>query len=157
MAKVLAIWSSDFFDVTWKRRGAIHSTKIPTGPTGKSGGPKRWTRFFETFSVGPNRSIEFWTKISDNFGWIERRSVTSRYHGSTISGWQQNQRRRRRQGERQKNKIFILTNNNFARESRYFVHFFAIVAPLRHWKLPNFTSPLYGVGEQNTKVVAFLF
>ena len=38
---------------------------------------------------------------------IERRSVTSRYRGSTISGWQQNQRRRRRQGERQ-------TNNNFA-------------------------------------------
>ena len=34
-------------------------------------------------------------------------------------------------GERQKNKMFILTNNNFARESRYFVHFFAIVAPPR--------------------------
>ena len=33
---------------------------------------------------------------------IERRSVTSRYRGSTISGWQQNQRRRRRQGDRQK-------------------------------------------------------
>ena len=31
---------------------------------------------------------------------IERRGVTSRYHSSTISGWQQNQRRRRRQGER---------------------------------------------------------
>ena len=27
--------------------------------------------------------------------------------------------------------MFILTNNNFARESRYLVHFFAIVAPLR--------------------------
>ena len=53
--------------------------------------------------------------------------------------------------------MFILTNNNFARASRYFVHFFAVVVPLRHWKLPNFTSPLYGVGEQNTKVVAFLF
>ena len=34
---------------------------------------------------------------------IERRSVTSRYRGSTISGWQQNQRRRRQQGERQTN------------------------------------------------------
>ena len=53
-----------------------------------------------------------------------------------------------------KNNMFILTNN-FARASRYFVHFFAVVVPLRHWKLPNFTSPLYGVGEQNTKVVAF--
>ena len=60
-------------------------------------------------------------------GTIERR-VTSRYHGSTISGRQQNQRRRRRQGEWQKN-MFILTNNNFSRASRYF---FAVVAPLRH-------------------------
>ena len=24
-------------------------------------------------------------------------------------------------------------------------------------KLPNFTNPLYGVGEQNTKIVAFFF
>ena len=29
---------------------------------------KRWTRFFETFPVGPNRSIEFWTEISGNCG-----------------------------------------------------------------------------------------
>ena len=29
---------------------------------------KRWTRFFETFAVGPNRSIEFWAEISGNFG-----------------------------------------------------------------------------------------
>ena len=28
--------------------------------------------------------------------------------------------------------MFILTNNNFARASRYFVHFFAVVAPLRY-------------------------
>ena len=56
-----------------------------------------------------------------------------------------------------KNICFILTNNNFARASRYFAHFFAVVVPLRHCKLPNFTSPLYGVGEQNKKVVAFLF
>ena len=28
--------------------------------------------------------------------------------------------------------MFILTNNNFARASRYFVHFFAFVSPLRH-------------------------
>ena len=26
---------------------------------------KRWTRFFETFPVGRNRSIEFWTGISE--------------------------------------------------------------------------------------------
>ena len=30
---------------------------------------KRWTSFFETFPVGPNRSIEFWTEIFGNFGW----------------------------------------------------------------------------------------
>ena len=29
---------------------------------------KKWTRFFETFPVGLNRSIEFWTEISRNFG-----------------------------------------------------------------------------------------
>ena len=49
MAKVLAIWSSDFFDVTWKRRGAIHSTKIPTGPTGKSGPSQKVNPFFRNF------------------------------------------------------------------------------------------------------------
>ena len=48
--------------------GAIHSTKIPTGPTGKSGPPQKVDPFFETFLVGPNRSIEFWTEISGNFG-----------------------------------------------------------------------------------------
>ena len=30
------------------------------------------TRFFETFPVGPNRSVEFWTEISGNFGWMDR-------------------------------------------------------------------------------------
>ena len=33
---------------------------------------KRWTRFFETLPVGPNRSIEFWTEMSGNFGWMDR-------------------------------------------------------------------------------------
>ena len=32
---------------------------------------KSWTRFFETFPVGPNRSIEFWTEISGKFGWMD--------------------------------------------------------------------------------------
>ena len=39
---------------------------------GKEDHLKRWTRFFETFPVGPNRSIEFWTEISGNFGWMDR-------------------------------------------------------------------------------------
>ena len=34
--------------------------------------------------------------------------------------------------ENGKKYMFTLTNNNFARASRYFVHFFAVVAPLRH-------------------------
>ena len=39
---------------------------------GKEDHLKRWTCFFETFSVGPNRSIEFWTEISGNFVWMDR-------------------------------------------------------------------------------------
>ena len=35
-------------------------------------------------------------------------------------------------GKENGKKMSILTNNNFARASRYFVHFFAVVAPLRH-------------------------
>ena len=56
--------------------------------------------------------------------------------------------------------MFIWKNNNFARASRYFVHFFAAVA-LYNMKHPNFTSPLYGVGEpggeHTTKIVAVFF
>ena len=48
--------------------GAIHSTKIPTGPTGKSGPPQKVDPFFRNFPVGPNRSIESWTEISGNLG-----------------------------------------------------------------------------------------
>ena len=32
---------------------------------------KRWSSFFETFPVGPNQSIEFWTEIFGNFGWMD--------------------------------------------------------------------------------------
>ena len=63
---------------------------------------------------------------------IIERSMTSRHHGSTNSGWQQNQRRRRRKKNGKKVKRFYWQNNKFARASRYFVHFFAVVAPLRH-------------------------
>ena len=57
--------------------------------------------------------------------------------------------------ENGKKYMFILTNNNFARTSPYFVHFFVFVVPLRHETSRNFT--LYGVGEQNTKIFAFFF
>ena len=38
------------------------------------------------------------------------------------------QRRRRQQRERQKGDSFYWQNNNFARTSRFFVHFLAVVA-----------------------------
>ena len=41
------------------------------------------------------------------------------------------QRRRRRQRERQKSNWFIEQNSNFARASRFFVHFFDVVARLQ--------------------------
>ena len=41
-------------------------------------------------------------------------------------------------------------NNNFARASRFFVHFLAIVARLRH-ETSNFTRSLYGVDKHDTK------
>ena len=53
-------------------KGPIHSTKMQTGPTGKRGPPQKVNHFFETFPLGPNRSIEFWTEISGNFGWMDR-------------------------------------------------------------------------------------
>ena len=63
---------------------------------------------------------------------IETRSVTSRHFGSTISVWQQNQRRRRRKENGKKAIGFYWQNSKFARASCYFVHSFAVVSPLRH-------------------------
>ena len=40
-------------------------------------------------------------------------------------------------------------NNNFARASRFFVHFLAVIARLRR--------PLYGVGNHNTQKFSFPF
>ena len=45
------------------------------------------------------------------------------------------QRRRRRQLGRQKSNRFITQNNNFARASRFFVHFFTVLARLRRENL----------------------
>ena len=86
----------------------------------------------------------------------ERRNVTSRYHGSTISGWQQNQRRRRRQGERQK--IICLYQQTTTLHEHQDILYIALLS-FHHYdmKLPNFISPVFGVGEHNTKVVAFFF
>ena len=52
--------------------------------------------------------------------------------------------------------MFILTNNNFARAHAIL---YISLPSLHHYdmKLPNFTSPPYGVGEHNTKIVPFIF
>ena len=52
-----------------------------------------------------------------------------------------------------KNDMSVLTNNNFTRASRYFVHFFAVTA----LKLPNFTSPLNGVHVGEKLSISFFF
>ena len=81
--------------------------------------------------------------------------VTLPRDGSTISGWQQIERRRRRQGERQRNKMFISTNN-FAGESCNFVHFSAFVAPLRH-EISLFHEPALWSRWTQHKNCRFLF
>ena len=53
----------------WAR--SIQPKFRPVRP-GKEDHLKRCTCFFETFPVGPNRSIEFWTEISGNFGLMDR-------------------------------------------------------------------------------------
>ena len=65
---------------------------------------------------------------------IERRRMTSCYHGSTIFGGQQNQRRRRRrrrrQGERQKKKKIIIIKK-YCRATRQQLDLVSNVAPCR--------------------------
>ena len=58
--------------------------------------------------------------------------------------------------ENGKNYMFILTNNNFARA--HAILYISLLS-LHHYdmKLPNFMSPLYGVGEHNTRIVPFIF
>ena len=51
------------------------STQIPTNPTRKSGPPHKVDQFFRNFSVGLNRSIQFWTEISKNFGSMDRAHI----------------------------------------------------------------------------------
>ena len=47
---------------------AIYSTKIQTGPTGKRDLPQKVDQFLRNFSGWTERSIEFWTEISENVG-----------------------------------------------------------------------------------------
>ena len=63
-----------------------------------------------------------------------------------------------------KQQLCTCTTLNFARAPRSTLHvhhaiLYISLPSLHHYdmKLPNFTSPLYGVGEHNTKIVAFFF
>ena len=47
-----------------------------------------------------------------------------------------------------------MANNNFARASRFFVHFLAVVARLRREKVPNFTLCR---GRENKRTTSFFF
>ena len=53
-----------------------------------------------------------------------------------------------------KNNMFILTNKPFTRAHAIL---YISLPSFHHYdmKLTNFTTPLYGVGEHNTKIVAF--
>ena len=60
--------------------GAINSTKIPTGPTWKSGPPQKVDPVFRNFSVGPNRSLRFGPKFPEILvEWIAPRINGSRH------------------------------------------------------------------------------
>ena len=65
-------------------------------------------------------------------------------------------RRRRQQRERYKSNRFNQQNNNFARASRFFVHFFAVIARLYSYdvKMPNVT--MYRGSTQATTRFNFL-
>ena len=61
----------------------VHLLRWTTFPVGPVGIFVEWiapvvhlkTRFFETFPVGPNRSVAFWTEISGNFGGLDPERV----------------------------------------------------------------------------------
>ena len=62
---------------------------------------------------------------------IEKRRVTSRYHGSKIFGSQQYGRRRQRERQKKPTGLFQ-QNDNFARASRFFAYLLAVFPRLRH-------------------------
>ena len=79
---------------------------------------------------------------------IERRSVTSRYHGSKIFWITTIGSFRNGDGEQQK--------NNFARASRFVVQFLAVVARLRH-ETSQFHAPALWISWAQHKNFLFLF
>ena len=82
---------------------------------------------------------------------IERRSVKSRYHGTAISGYDGNVKEKGK-------KIICLYLQTTTLHVHHAISYISLLS-LHHFdlKLPNFTSPLFGVGEHNTETVAFYF
>ena len=95
--------------------------------------------------------LEHLTGVRKVIGSIQRKSVTSRYHGSKIlyhNKRKLRQQRRRRQRERQKKK------KNFAGASRFLSIFYQSLHDC-DMKLPNFTNQLYGVNEHKKGSFSF--
>ena len=67
------------------RARSIQPKFRPVQP-GKEDHLKRWTSFFKTFPVGLSWSIEFWTKISGNFRWMDRTLQPTVYQYNGFSG-----------------------------------------------------------------------
>ena len=67
-------------------------------------------------------------------------------------------RRRRRQRERHKSSRFNNQNNNFARASRFFVHFFAVTAQLRRekWLISLFFLGFWRTRTQDNERLPFV-
>ena len=57
--------------ISWMHRVRSIQPKFRPVRPGKVDHLKGWTSFIETFPVGLNRSIEFWTETSWNLGWID--------------------------------------------------------------------------------------
>ena len=68
------------------------------------------------------------------------------------------ERRLQRQREQLETNKLCYQNNNFARAARFFVHFLAAVARLRHETSEFHALALWpGVGKPNKKMLVFFF
>ena len=68
--------------------GAIHSTKIPTGPTGKIGPPQKVAQLFRNFSGWTEPIHWVWTEISGNFSWMDHaRGIKLSKRKSVATSW----------------------------------------------------------------------
>ena len=61
-----------------------------------------------------------------------------------------------KQERRRKTRRTAKTTTLHVHHGFFWLHFLAVVARLRHMELPNFTRPLYGVGQHSTKIFLFL-